>query len=69
MPHDSRLVQADKDMDINDATWAIMREMSKLPYNVDAEQITRAKNQLKSQHLFARETPQSMRPPSPELYT
>lgn len=44
-------------MDINDATWAIMREMSKLPYNVDDQQITRAKNQLKAQILFAQDGP------------
>ena len=51
------MVQADKGMDINDATWAIMREMSKLPYNVDDQQITRAKNQLKAQLLFAQDSP------------
>lgn len=50
-------MQADKGMDINDATWAIMREMSKLPYNVDDQQITRAKNQLKAQLLFAQDSP------------
>ena len=51
------MVQAEKGMDINDATWAIMREMSKLPYNVDDQQITRAKNQLKAQLLFAQDSP------------
>ena len=50
-------MQADKSMDINDATWAIMREISKLPYNVDDQQITRAKNQLKAQLLFAQDNP------------
>lgn len=49
-------------MDINDATWAIMREMSKLPYNVDDQQITRAKNQLKAQLLFAQDSPSGKRP-------
>lgn len=48
-------MQADKDMDMNDASWAIMREMSKLPYNVDEQQITRAKNQLKAQLLFGQD--------------
>ena len=31
--------------------------MSKLPYNVDDQQITRAKNQLKAQLLFAQDSP------------
>ena len=70
------LLQADKHMDINDATWAIMREMSKLPYNVDDQQITRAKNQLKAQLLFQQDSPSgeshthalsSSRPTSPVL--
>lgn len=40
-------------MDIDQTSWAVMREMSKLAYNVDADQITRAINQLKAQALFA----------------
>ena len=49
--------QADKDMQIDGAVWAIMREISRLAYNVDPDQITRAKNQLKAQILFSQDGP------------
>jgi processing peptidase subunit beta len=59
--HDTGLfgvyVTADKDMPIDQASWAVMRAISKLAYNVDPEQVTRAKNQLKSQLLFSQDGP------------
>jgi hypothetical protein len=50
-------MQADKDMPIDQASWAVMRAISKLAYNVDPEQVTRAKNQLKAQILFSQDGP------------
>jgi len=50
-------LQADKDMPIDQASWAVMRAISKLAYNVDPEQVTRAKNQLKAQLLFSQDGP------------
>ena len=44
-------------MQIDGAVWAIMREISRLAYNVDPDQITRAKNQLKAQILFSQDGP------------
>ena len=51
------IAQADKEADIDSASWAVMHEISKLAYNVDADQITRAKNQLKAQILFSQDGP------------
>ena len=53
--------QADRDMQIDGAVWAIMREISRLAYNVDPDQITRAKNQLKAQILFSQDGPSGER--------
>lgn len=53
-------VQADRDADIDGASWAVMHEISKLAYNVDADQVTRAKNQLKAQILFSQDGPSGM---------
>ena len=50
-------MQADKKMDIDQTSWAVMREISRMAYNVDADQITRAVNQLKAQTLFSQDGP------------
>ena len=44
-------------MDIDQTSWAVMREISRMAYNVDADQITRAVNQLKAQTLFSQDGP------------
>lgn len=50
-------MQADKEQQVEEAAWAVMHSISKLAYNVDADQITRAKNQLKAQILFSQDGP------------
>ena len=49
--------QADKKVDVDDTAWAVMREVSKMAYNVDSDQIRRAINQLKAQTLFSQDGP------------
>jgi len=44
---------ADKDAPIDDLSWAIMQEVTKLVYEVAEEDVTRAKNALKSMLLFS----------------
>ena len=53
----SCVLQADHKMDVDQTSWAVMREISKMAYNVDADQIKRAVNQLKAQTLFSQDGP------------
>lgn len=51
------MLQADRKVDLDDTAWAVMREVSKMAYNVDSDQIRRAINQLKAQTLFSQDGP------------
>ena len=45
---------------LSDLAWAIMREISRMSYNVSDSDIMRARNQLKASLLFAQDNPSGM---------
>lgn len=42
-------------MQIDDLAWCVMREIGKMCYNPQEEDVTRAKNQLKAAILFSQD--------------
>ena len=56
---------------LSDLAWAIMREISRMSYNVSDSDIVRARNQLKASLLFAQDNPSGMgllAPICPSIY-